>query len=336
MLRARWLLASLLTVPVLIVTTLFAVGLEPAFRSVAVVTFSPVAQGVPDNGFLRLLPRYAYTATAPQTLRAAEQTAGLTSGSLSDSVTAELPRGTVELTLTVTTSAPKSSVAAAQSLARSVLGAVDSDPSVSARVVQEPRQAADSAPRKRLVALVVGWVLAAMLAATSVIAIESLRPRVRLPEDLVRPGVPVLKPLPGRRGRLVGFRATASEGTEVTSSSFGTLTFALARRAATGSGSDRRPALVVTSVEESVAEVEQVALELKRWQATSLGRDSQEMSEVIAGPPIFPTEGSTIEALSGRVCVLVVHAGTPRDRMDQCVVLLDTLDAPLLGTVLIL
>lgn len=350
-LRARWLLVAVLALPVILMSWGYAATLPPSHTATVLLSFSPAPGTNLGASFVVLVPRYEIVATRRDSLDAAALTAGLPSGSLHDAVSADRPRSRLELTLRVTTPTEEASVAAASSLADVVTRAVDTDQLVSARTVGAPRSTGDEAPRRRIMVLVAGLLLAPLPGAALALTLEGIRPRVRLPEDLSGAGVTVLMSLPLRR-RLVAPDVPGQRPAGGSARGKGQAGLALRPPLRLFllilAGLDRDTA----RPSDSVTDVEVTAIDGHEEDADRVVQDLRRAAENLR-PDLYPEPvharfrrapgllvTSNTASRGGppsreRFCVFVVRAGVPRDRVETAAELAVHQGVRVLGGVLL-
>src|SRR5699024_4005920 len=129
----------------------YAAALPPSHSATVVLSFAPDEDVDPGPFFTRQLALYEIAATSEQALAQAAREAGLPSDALAEAVSAVLPEESLELTINVTTPSEVASVAAAGSLAETVVAAANGDPQVTVWTVSEPRVTGDETPLRRAV-----------------------------------------------------------------------------------------------------------------------------------------------------------------------------------------
>ncbi len=332
-LRARSWLVLLLAVPVVLTALWFARSQPPMYQSQVVLAFSPGATGTADNAFVRLVPRYLLAATAASSLRAAEAAAGLPSGALGNSVTAENPTGSLQLELTATTGDARRSEAAVAALADTVLSATDVDPLVDARIIVGPTEPTDVTPVRRQVAVAAGTVLSVVPGISLAFILEGLRPRIRVRDDVEQLGIPVV--LSARRRRLRGMAATGKRGRVPN------VLTSVRLQLTAGAAKHGTRAVVVTSAASADAALVALLAEALSRPAGGVGSSGEgpETTEddagVLARPGLLSDPAAQAAVRAHGSCLLVLSARDDVARARECVRLLRSLEADRVGGVLV-
>ncbi|NEK84290.1 hypothetical protein GCU60_00670 [Blastococcus saxobsidens] len=318
-LRARALLIAVLAVPVVAAGFGYAATREPVYRSDVVVTFTPAYAPAADNSFLRLVRSYQLVATSSDALREAEGEAGLERGSLSDAVTVESPGDTLQLGLSVVTDDAGDSARAAEAIADVVVRIAGQDPLVSADLLIGPTEGENLTPLRQRLAVVAGLALAAVPGVPVALLLEGARPRVRVREDVAELGVPLLLSLRGRELRRWAADPASAEVPSGVIALRAELAEVLVQR-----GSDT---VLLTSPDRTA---EAVVIELADA-LTARG----EGPAVLARPGLLVEEDALTATRGHHVTVLVLPAGTSRERAADCVELLGRRGAECAGAVLV-
>ncbi len=331
-LRARSWLVLLLAVPVVLTALWFARSQPPMYQSQVVLAFSPGATGTADNAFVRLVPRYLLAATAASSLRAAEAAAGLPSGALGNSVTAENPTGSLQLELTATTGDARRSEAAVAALADTVLSATDADPLVDARVIVGPTEPTDTSPVRRQVAVAAGTALSVVPGISLAFILEGLRPRIRVRDDVEQLGIAVV--LSARRRKLRGMAAAKrGRAPEVLTS--------VRLRLTVGAPKHGTRAVVVTSAASADAALVALVAEALSRPAGGAGSSEEGLKRteddagVLARPGLLSDAAAQAAVRAYGTCLLVLSARDDVARAAECVRLLRSLEADRVGGVLV-
>lgn len=328
-LRGRsWLCASV-AAPVLLLAVVYAVTLAPMFHASVVIGFSPGAGAPASEAFVRMLPQYAISATSQSSLRAVEDELALPAGTLRGRVSSELVDDSLQVTFTVTGDDSLVVKAVVKSLADHVVRAVAADEGVSVRVLatSEPQ---DQAPVRRAVAVAVGLLVAACAGLMAALAAEAVAPRVRVADDLLALGAPVLHRMRSLPRGLHISRGSARAGLDPDGRQLASLVGALASRARSADARAAREPVYFCPVAGRQLRVGPL---VERVRVAQSGLSSRG-PKVELGPALSQL-GVEAPSLDRRMFVLVVPAGARVELVRREMTLGGALGGSLLGFVLV-
>ena len=202
-LRRRWLVASLVAVPVFAAIAAYANVIPASYDGTAVVAFSPRPERDVGADTMRVvLPKYIAFITARATANRVAPTLNPPEkgGELNSAVDATVAADTANLTIVVRLPTPQRAAAAANAMAAEAVRFSADDKLILGEVVAPalaPSQPA--APRRKLI-MAAGLVVAALLGSVVAFLLERGLPRARTPADVASlTGHPVVGRIPPSR-----------------------------------------------------------------------------------------------------------------------------------------